>query len=137
MALGIYWLIQGVFTLVAMFEDHSAWGWKLFIGILSILAGFIVLRHPIAAAVEIPMLIVLLLGVQGLITGVITLVMAFKGGGWGAAVLGIISIIFGIILILNWANLGMVVAFVWVVAIFALAGGVLQIIHAIQQRGES
>ena len=54
LALGIYWIIQGIFTLVGMFIDHSAWGWKLFIGILSILAGIVILRYPISSAVVIP-----------------------------------------------------------------------------------
>lgn len=134
--LGLYWLIQGIFILVAMFVDHSAWGWKLFMGILSILAGIVVMRHPIASAVAIPSILVLLLGIQGLIVGIVSLIMAFKGGGWGMGLLGGISIVFGIILILNFANLGTVVAFVWVVAIFALAGGVVQIVQAFRQRSE-
>ena len=132
--LGLYWLIQGIFTLVGMFVDHSAWGWKLFMGLLSILAGMVVMRHPIASAVQLPMIFILLLGIQGLIVGIISVVMAFKGGGWGAGILGAISIIFGIILILNFANLGTVIAFVWTVAIFALVSGVIQIIQSLGQR---
>jgi uncharacterized membrane protein HdeD (DUF308 family) len=80
------------------------------------------------------MILVLLLGIQGLIVGIISLVMAFKGGGWGAGILGAISIVFGLILVLNFANLGTVAAFVWVVAIFALVGGVVQIVQAFRQR---
>ena len=68
-ALGLYWFIQGTFVLIGMFIDHSAWGWKLFIGILGILAGIVVMRHPIASAVELPMLLILLLGIQGVISG--------------------------------------------------------------------
>lgn len=132
--LGLFWLIQGIFTLVAMFEDHSAWGWKLFMGIIGILAGIVVMRHPIASAVTVPMILVLILGIQGLITGVISLILAFKGGGWGAGILGALSIIFGIILIMNYASLVAVVTLVWVVAIFALVGGVIQIVQAFQQR---
>ena len=132
--LGLYWLIHGIFILVAMFLDHSAWGWKLFIGILSIIAGIYVMRFPVAGAVVIPAIIVLLLGIQGLIVGIIALVMAFKGGGWGAGILGALSIFFGIVLILNWASLATVVVFIWVVAILALVGGVIQIVRAFQQK---
>mgnify|MGYP000231716245 CR=1 FL=1 len=39
--LGLYWFVQGIFVLVAMFLDHSAWGWKLFMGIIGILAGIV------------------------------------------------------------------------------------------------
>jgi uncharacterized membrane protein HdeD (DUF308 family) len=133
-ALGIYWLITGIFILVGMFVDHTAWGWKLFMGVLSILAGIVIIRYPLISALVVPALLILLLGIQGLIVGIISLVMAFKGGGWGAGILGAVSIIFGIILILNWNEPAWVVTLVWVAGIFALIAGVLQITQAFRQR---
>jgi uncharacterized membrane protein HdeD (DUF308 family) len=103
-------------------------------GVIGILAGIVVMRHPIASAVAIPSILVLLLGIQGLIFGGISLVMAFRGGGWGAGILGALSIFFGIILILNYANLATVLTFIWIVGIFALVGGVVQIFQAFRQR---
>jgi uncharacterized membrane protein HdeD (DUF308 family) len=132
--LGFYWFVQGIFVLVAMFLDHSAWGWKLFMGVLGILAGIVVMRHPIASALVVPSILVLLLGIQGLVMGGISLVLAFRGGGWGAGIVGALSILFGIILILNYANLATVLTFIWVVAILAVAGGIVQIVVAFQQR---
>lgn len=132
--LGLYWFVQGIFVLVSMFLDHSAWGWKLFMGVLGILAGIVVMRHPIASAVVIPSIFVLLLGIQGLIVGIISLVMAFKGGGWGAGILGALSILFGIILIANYANLGTIVALIWIVAILSIVGGIVQVVQAFRQR---
>jgi uncharacterized membrane protein HdeD (DUF308 family) len=132
--LGLYWFVQGIFVLVAMFLDHSAWGWKLFMGILGILAGIVVMRHPIASALVIPSILILLLGIQGLVMGGISLVLAFRGGGWSAGILGALSILFGIILIMNYANLLTVLTYIWVVAIVAIAGGIVQIVVAFQQR---
>mgnify|MGYP001069282418 CR=1 FL=1 len=132
--LGLYWFVQGIFVLIGMFLDHSAWGWKLFMGALSIVAGIVVMRHPIASAIAIPAILVLFLGIQGLIMGGVSLVLAFKGGGWAAGLLGALSIIFGIILILNYANLGTVLTFIWIVGILALAGGIVQTIQAFRQR---
>jgi uncharacterized membrane protein HdeD (DUF308 family) len=134
--LGLYWLIQGIFFISGMFLDHSAWGWKLFSGILGIIAGILVMRHPIASTLVIPQIAVLLLGIQGLISGAVMLVMAFKGGGWGMGILGVISIIFGIILILAFGELGTALVFIWVVGIFALVGGIVQIFQAFRQRQE-
>ena len=134
LTLGIYWLVTGIFLLVGMFMDHSAWGWKLFSGLISILAGILILRHPLISAVEIPALIILFIAIQGLVTGMLMVIMAVKGGGWGAGILGILSMIFGLILLLNFANLGTIVTFVWFVAVLALAGGIFQIIQAYQQR---
>ena len=132
--LGLYWFVQGIFVLVAMFLDHSAWGWKLVMGVLGILAGIVVMRHPIASALVVPSILILLLGIQGLVMGVISLVLAFRGGGWGAGILGALSILFGIILIMNYANLLTVLTYIWVVAIVAIAGGIIQIVVAFQQR---
>lgn len=132
--LGLYWFIQGTFTLIGMFIDHSAWGWKLLVGILGVLAGIVVMRHPVASAAAIPMILVLLLGIQGVISGCVSLLLAFRGGGWGAGILGALSIIFGIILILNYAAIGTLVFVFWFVTIMAFVVGIVQIIHAFQQR---
>jgi uncharacterized membrane protein HdeD (DUF308 family) len=132
--LGLFWFVQGIFVLVGMFLDHSAWGWKLFMGVIGILAGITIMRYPIASAVAIPALLILLLGIQGVIVGIIAVVMAFKGGGWGSGILGVLSIIFGIILIANWATPAAVVTFIWIVAIMAIVGGIAQIFQAFRQK---
>lgn len=134
LALGFYWIVSGIFTLVGMFIDHSAWGWKLFIGFISIIAGITILRYPLISAVTVPSVIVLMLGIQGLIVGIFGLIMAFKGGGWGAGILGVLSIVFGLILMANFSAPGMILTLVWVAGIFALMGGLFQIVHAFQQR---
>jgi uncharacterized membrane protein HdeD (DUF308 family) len=101
--LGIYWIIGGIFTLVGMFVDRTGWGWKLFSGVLSIFAGTSILRYPLISTYTIPAIIILFLGIQGLIVGIVGLVMAFKGGGWGAGILAVLSIVFGLVLIGNYA----------------------------------
>jgi uncharacterized membrane protein HdeD (DUF308 family) len=133
-ALGIYWIVSGIFQLVAMFVDHTAWGWKLFIGLLSIIAGLLILRYPLMSALTIPSILILVLGIQGVIVGIVSLIMAFKGGGWGAGILGALSIIFGLILMFNFTSPGMVVTMVWVAAVFALVGGIFQLFQAFRQR---
>src|SRR5512139_2010388 len=95
--LGIYWLIQGIFDIVYMFVDHTAWGWKLFMGVVSILAGGYILMYPVASAVALPKIFVMVLGIWGLVEGIVLLIMAFKGGGWAAGILGALGIIFGLI----------------------------------------
>ena len=136
LALGFYWIFSGIFNLVGMFIDHTAWGWKLFTGVLSILAGLVILRYPLVSALTIPSIIILVLGIQGFIVGIIGLIMAFQGGGWGAGILGALSIIFGVILMANFAAPGMAVTLIWVAAVFALVGGIFQIFQAFRQRSE-
>jgi uncharacterized membrane protein HdeD (DUF308 family) len=132
--LGIYWIISGVLDLVHMFTDHTGWGWKLFMGLISIAAGFYIVSYPVAAAVALPRVFVLVLGIWGVMQGTIALIMAFKGGGWGLVALGVIGIIFGFILIADYMSLGSGLAMIWVAAIWALVGGFFVIIRAFQQR---
>jgi uncharacterized membrane protein HdeD (DUF308 family) len=132
--LGIYWLIWGIMEIVYMFVDHTAWGWKLFMGIVSIIAGGYILMYPIAAAVALPRIFVLVLGIWALMEGIILLFMAFRGGGWGAGILAVVSIIFGIILMANYTVPGTGLAMIWAAAIWGLIGGIVMIIRAFQQR---
>lgn len=130
--LGIYWMIKGVMSLVSMFTDHSAWGWKLIVGILGIIAGIIILQHPMWSTTIVGATLVLVLGIQGIIAGIIQLILAFQGGGWGLAILGVISIIIGIILL---ANVWLVTfSLPWVLGIFAIIGGIIAVFHAFRQR---
>ena len=132
--LGIYWLIGGFAEIFSMFYDHRAWGWKLFMGIVSIIAGSYILAYPIAAGVALPRIMVLILGIWGLMQGIILLIMAFRGGGWGAGILGVVAIIFGLILMAEYGSLGSGVTMFWVAAIWGLIGGVLMVVQAFRDR---
>ena len=134
--LGIYFLVQGILDLVSIFVDHSMWGWKLFIGIISIIAGGAILAYPIAAAVTLPSIFALVLGFWGLINGIILLIMAFRGGGWGAGILGVLGIIFGVALMVNYSVPGMGLATLWIIALSAFFGGIVLIVQAFRQRSD-
>jgi uncharacterized membrane protein HdeD (DUF308 family) len=132
--LGLYWLISGIVGIIWMFVDHTAWGWKLFMGIVSIIAGGYILMYPVAAGVALPRIFVLILGLWALFEGIILLVMAFRGGGWGAGILSVVAIIFGLILMGDYGKLGSGLAMIWAAAIWGLIGGVLMVIQAFRQR---
>lgn len=98
--LGFYWLFTGVMALVRVFVDRSVpWIWSLLVGIVGILAGLLVLRHPLLAALTVPTTIVIILGVQGLIMGVLDIIGAFQGGGARSFLLGAINIVIGALLL--------------------------------------
>src|SRR5215467_15767175 len=62
--IGIYWLVIGILSLVRIFIDRSVpWIFSLLTGIIGVLAGIAVLRHPMIAAVMIPTVLVIVLGV--------------------------------------------------------------------------
>lgn len=98
--LGFYWLITGVLAIVRVFVDRdSTWGWSLLIGIIGILAGIAVLNHPMLAAITVPTVLVIVIGVEGLIMGVFELIRGFSGGGAGAFILGIFHVLIGLLLL--------------------------------------
>jgi uncharacterized membrane protein HdeD (DUF308 family) len=132
---GFYLLIGGIFRIVSIFVDASSWGWKLLVGILGIIAGIVVVDHPLWSALLVDIFVVYIVGLLALIQGVVGLIHAFQGGGWGAGILGILSIIFGLILVLN-PLLGLVVMPL-ILGAFMLAGGIAAIVVSFYMRGSS
>lgn len=131
--IGIWWFISGIFDLVSLFMDRTQWGWKLASGILGILAGLAIVRHPYWAAFLVPATLVWVVGLIGVVVGVIALIRAFQGAGWGTGILGVISIILGIVAFT--ANLGIAVpTAIFATAIWALIGGVVAIVYAFRLR---
>lgn len=131
--LGIYWLIAGILQIVAIFIDSSMWGWKLFAGVLGIIAGIIILQHPLWSALLVPATLAILLGITGILIGVIKLINAFQGGGWGVGILGLLSIILGIILLGNIQIATLTLSIV--LGIFAILGGIIALVGAFGLKG--
>ncbi len=130
--LGIYWLFIGIVDLVSLFFDRTMWGWKLFTGILGVIAGLVIINHPLWSSAVVPATAALILGIDGLIIGGIAIYKSFNGAGWGSAILGVISVIFGLLIISR--PLLSAVALVWVLGIFGIVGGVAAVIAAFQMR---
>jgi uncharacterized membrane protein HdeD (DUF308 family) len=130
--IGLYWLIAGVFNLVGIFLDHSMWGWKLFTGILGVLAGLLVIQHPLWSTVLIPTTLIVVLGIVGLVFGIVSLIAAFRGGGWSAGILGVLAILIGLAL-LGSPLLG-AVTLPFVIGFVALIGGIAAIVQAFRMR---
>lgn len=126
--LALYWLISGIMEIVSIFIDRSAWGLKLLGGIIGIWAGIFILDSPIAGTLALGFGVVIILGIQAIILGLINLVQAFRGAGWGIGLLGVINIIFGIILLSN--TLIAVATLPWVLGGFAIVGGIASIVMA-------
>ena len=59
--LGIWWIIRGIFELVSLIWDRSMWGWKIFAGILGVVAGWILFQQPIGGTLVLSSTMVLLL----------------------------------------------------------------------------
>jgi uncharacterized membrane protein HdeD (DUF308 family) len=132
--LGVYWFVLGVIDLVHMFTEPAGWGWKLFSGIVGILAGLVLIRHPLWSAAVGTSILVWVVGALGLLFGAIGIVRSFMGGGWGMALSSVLSIVLGLLLIFHTATT--VVVLVYAAAIAAIIGGVIAIISAIMIRAQ-
>lgn len=131
---GIYWLVTGLLQLVSIFTDRSMWGWKLFAGIISVLAGTSVMQHPLWSTILLPTVQVTFLGINGLIIGGVSLFAAFKGGGWAAGILGALALLFGFSLL--GSPFIAALALPWVYGVLGVVGGIAAVFAAIRQRSE-
>jgi uncharacterized membrane protein HdeD (DUF308 family) len=131
--IGFYWLIGGVLSLVRIFVDRSVpWIWSLLSGIVGLLAGLAVLRHPLLATVAIPTVLVIVLGVQGLIMGALEIMEGLKGGGIGSFMLGAINVVIGLILLGSPVAAGLAVPLVF--GVLLLVQGIALVVWALRIR---
>jgi uncharacterized membrane protein HdeD (DUF308 family) len=132
--LGVWWLIGGIFALISMFvgDDETKWYWKLLKGIVGILAGLLVIQHPLASTLVVATAVPIVVGIMGIIYGAVAVYQAFKGAGWGVGILGAISVILGLWLIVNPVIAGLAVPIV--LGIFLIVGGVIALWQSFQVR---
>ena len=130
--LGLYLFVAGIFRIMGIFVDASAWGWRLLAGLLSILAGLLVLDHPLWSTIMVPSVLVFFVGFLSILQGAAGLVVAFQGGGWGVGVLSALGVIFGLILVIN--PLIGVAGLSYVLGFFMLVGGIGAVVQAFGMR---
>ena len=131
--LGFYWLIMGVLELVRVFVDRSVpWIWSLLVGIVGILAGIFVLRHPLLAALTVPTALVIILGVLGLVMGVLEIISGIKCAGVGSFILGVINVLVGLLLLSSPVAAALAVPLIF--GVLLLVEGVGLIIWAFRVR---
>jgi uncharacterized membrane protein HdeD (DUF308 family)/predicted flap endonuclease-1-like 5' DNA nuclease len=121
--LGIYWLFTGFLSIISIFADRSGWGWKLVGGVLGVLAGILVIQNPFMSTLLLPATLAFTLGLIGVVMGVVELIGALRGDGWGMGVLGALSILLGLLLIARPAIAGLALS--WVIGSLLFFGGVL------------
>jgi uncharacterized membrane protein HdeD (DUF308 family) len=129
---GLFWLVAGVLSLVGAFTDPIDRGLKIAIGAAGVLAGIAVVRHPVWLAAALTLMVAGLLGCAGVTIGILSLLQAFRGGGWGAAIVGVLSVVFGLLVLFNPILTG--AAWVFLYASVSLIGGLIAIVMAFKIR---
>jgi uncharacterized membrane protein HdeD (DUF308 family) len=129
---GWWWLISGIFELASIFVDRTAWGWRLFTGLLSIFAGIYIIASPLLGTVIVVGVATLILGINGMIIGVVDIIKAFQGAGWGKGLLGVLSLVVGAYIAFNVSTFMLILPWVW--GLFAAIFGIGAIITSFQIR---
>lgn len=99
--LGIYWLVSGVVGIIRIFTGTASrnWFWAAIVGALGIFAGLVVLDHPLWSTILVPGVLIIILGIDALIMGVVNFVRALSGEGFGYIAIAILDLAFGFILL--------------------------------------
>ncbi|MDP4001993.1 HdeD family acid-resistance protein [Methylobacterium sp. NEAU K] len=132
-----YTFADGIFAIVGAVraaQRHERWGFLLLEGIVDIIVGVVAVLVPAAAVWA----FVLLLAAWALITGGLMIAAAFRlhlhYGRWWLVLGGVLSILFGIALILEPGMSALVLT--WWIGAYTLAFGVLLLILAFQLRSQ-
>lgn len=129
---GASWFVSGVSDLISLFRDRERWFWTLLSGVIGIWAGLVLLGSPLAGAIILPAIYIVIIGITGIALGVSRVVQAVKGAGWGLGVWGAVTIFLSAYLLLN--PLAGVVVLPFVFGSFAVIGGIMTIVAAFQLR---
>jgi uncharacterized membrane protein HdeD (DUF308 family) len=132
---GFYLFIGGLLHIVGIFVNSTSWGWKLVGGILGIIAGIVVLQHPLWSTILVPLFALYIIGFLAIAEGILELITTFQGGGWGVGLLGILRIVFGIVLV-SHPLIGVVIL-PFVLGGFMVAGGIAASVVSFRMRSNS
>jgi uncharacterized membrane protein HdeD (DUF308 family) len=99
--MGAYWLVGGLFAIGSLVMDRTNMGWKIFLGVINILAGILILLYPLYSTVFVLSFFVIFVGFWACFVGAAHLYHALATKDAGNGVLGIISLIFGLLLLMN------------------------------------
>ncbi len=131
---GAYALVDGIFAVVAgvsMAGHHRQWGWLLVEGIIGILAGLVAFLLPGITALA----LLYLIAAWAIVTGGFEIVAAFQREEWWLGLSGLLSVLFGLLLIL-FPGAG-ALSVVLIIGVYALIFGVLILVHAFQVRNQT
>ena len=132
---GAYSFVDGVVALVVAvgMRGQRGFGSMLLVGLAGIAAGVITFFYPAVTAIA---LLAVIAG-WAIVTGVLQIAAAIAlrkelTGEWRLALAGVLSVVFGVLMALNPAAGAL--AFVWLIAFYALFFGIVLIVLAARLR---
>lgn len=138
---GMFAIIDGTFAVIGALASSDAfedWWLILLAGVLGILIGIFTFTHPLMVAT----VLVLYVGFRAILQGVLEIAFAIRlrkviHGEWLFILAGAISVLFGLIMIMfpiKGEALEGILVVGWLIGIYAIAGGAMQLVLAGQVR---
>ncbi len=88
--------------------------------------------YPVYSPFIVLTLLIIFIGAWVIVTGAVKFAWALKGGGWGMGILGILTIILGLLLLTN--SLAGILILPWIFGFFLIIGGIGAVIVGIKTR---
>lgn len=137
---GIYFLVAGFVDIVASIAQRGpGWGWKLALGVLYVVAGFAVINNTALSAIFGLQVLYFFVAFAAIFGGIVNIIQAVlkigKTGFWpvlGTLLLGIFQLLIGMALLES--PLAGTITLWFVLAFFAIAGGIVLIIQSFMVR---
>ncbi len=140
LVLGVWWLFTGTLDIIAAFAGRHgsrSWFWTLLGGIVSVVVGAFLLFEPLTGAAVLPVAYTLLFAVGASVSGLFRVMAAVtmrnevSGEGW-IILWGAMAIVLGLWMLTSLKAASAVM--VYIVAIFAIVGGVITVFNAFRLR---
>ncbi len=138
--LGGYWFVIGILDVISLLWDRSAWGWRILTGIVSIIAGAFILNafaggtvySALGATTAVGVALATIIGVLGILYGIMTLLAAFRGAGIATGFLGVLTLVMGVLILLNPTSSAFQLPFV--IGLWLIVGGIALVVAAFRLR---
>ena len=126
--LGIYWIIDGIISLVETIRGRRGKRrtWSIISALIGVLAGLLVIANPLVAGMVSSTFLAYLLGITVLMRGT-TLMFIGRDDRWTwqGLLMGILYVLFAIVIIAR--PLVAIAVLMWIFAILAIAAGVASV----------
>lgn len=127
--IGAWWFVGGIFSLLSLATDRTNMALKVIAALLSLLAGLVILCYPLYSTLIILPLFVMLIAIWGIVIGGAHLYHGYSVKDWGTIALGLLSVIFGILLLVYPLEAALSLPFV--IGILALLGGISAVMGSV------
>ena len=130
-----YAIVSGAVAIVAAIRNREQRGWwlPLLLGLASVVAGVLTIVFPAITALA----LVIVIGINALFVGVLDIAMAIRlrkeiEGEWLLGIAGLLSVLFGLFVIL-FPGAG-ALALLWIIGVYAIALGIALVVLGLRMR---